>query len=272
MARVLTASLASALLCSVAVGIPSAQQAPTRVLVVDGDRGQDSAEGTHLNPLRSVGEAACRAVEQERLLAAPAGSGRSRRWTIELREGVYPSLSEYDVRCFGVGVPLTVAAHSGERVVMTAGIRIPNSAFKPTSTGSGLVASLPDIAGGLGVGSYGTVSDCSSRIEASMNGQPLLLARWPNVNATTGYNEWGSVLSVENQEPNAEFTLATQASSSCSNPATTDQLSKWAKESDLWTHGTSHESLSTIHRVLLLRVQVAEQLVQCLRLLGLRLG
>lgn len=243
MAQVLTAALGSALLCSVALGVPIG----SRLLVVDGRRGNDGAEGTHLSPLRSVAEAACRAVERERLLSGAADSAGRQRWTIELREGTYPALSEHDVRCFGTGVPLTVAARAGERVVMTAGIRIPNSAFKPADSAGALSASLPTVAGGLVVGSYGAVSECSSRIEASMNGSPLILARWPNINATTGYNEWGSVLSVENQEPNAAFTIATEASSSCSNPATTDQLSKWAKESDLWTHGKRDVLINSSH-------------------------
>jgi hypothetical protein len=255
-ARALTAALGSALLCSVALGVPTGTSLPqhqaeggaaSRVLVVDGRRGHDDAEGTHLSPLRSVGEAACRAVEREKLLSGDADSAGWQRWTIELNEGIYPGLSEHDVRCFGAGAPLTVAARAGERVVMTAGIRIPNSAFKPTGSGGALSASLPTVAGGLGVGSYGVVSDCSSRIEASMNGGPLILARWPNLNATSGYNEWGSVLSVENQEPNAAFTIATEASSSCSNPATTDQLSKWAKESDLWTHGEQGVFIDSSH-------------------------
>lgn len=252
----MTAALGSTLLCSVILGVPTGSSltqhqaeagATSRVLVVDGRRGHDSAEGTHASPLRSVGEAACRAVEQERLLSGGADRAGWQHWTIELNEGIYPGLSEHDVRCFGAGVPLTIAARAGERVVMTAGIRIPNSAFKPTGSGRTLSASLPAVAGGLGVGSYGAVSDCSSRIEASMNGKPLILARWPNINATTGYNEWGSVLSVENQEPNAAFTIATEASSSCSNPATTDQLSKWAKESDLWTHGEQGGFINSYH-------------------------
>ena len=70
-----------------------------------------------------------------------------------------------------------------------------------------------------------------------LNGKPLLLARWPNINASTGYWEWGSVQAALTQQPDASFTIATAASPSCTNPATTQQLTKWAKESDLWTHG-----------------------------------
>jgi hypothetical protein len=239
MIRGTAVALTMSLLYSHVVSVPSLPA--QRVLVVDGAAGREgSAVGTtHPDPFRSVGEAACRAVEQERQLMAADGAP-AQRWTLELRGGTYPSLSEHDLRCFGVGVPLTIAPHAGEPVVMTAGVRIPSSAFKPASGGSSpsqLSASLPGIAASLAVGTYGVVSDCSSRIDVSMNGKPLTLARWPNINASTGYNEWGSVLSVLSQEPNAAFTLATATSSSCSNAVTTAQLASWAKEADLWTHG-----------------------------------
>ena len=80
-------------------------------------------------------------------------------------------------------------------------------------------------------------TSCDSRIEVFLNGKPLLLARWPNINASTGYWEWGSVQAALTQQPDATFTIATAASASCTNPATTQQLTAWAQESDLWTHG-----------------------------------
>jgi hypothetical protein len=69
------------------------------------------------------------------------------------------------------------------------------------------------------------------------NGAPLTLARWPNINRTSGYWEWGSVASVQSPGPNAAFTVATAASASCSNPVSATQLAAWGVEDDLWAHG-----------------------------------
>ena len=161
-----TTAAALALLCSTAAGVPSPA---SRVLIIDGTAALlDGAQGSREAPLQSVGEAACRAVEQEQQLTA--GGGAAQRWTLELRGGDYPSLSEHDLRCFGVGVPLTITAHAGEHVVMSAGVRIPNSALKPSGGSAGqLTVSLPGVAAaGLAVGSYGLVSSCDARVEVSM--------------------------------------------------------------------------------------------------------
>jgi hypothetical protein len=223
---------------ALAAGVPATRTttgAPAaRVLVVDGGAGDDTNDGSHTGaPLRTVGEAACRAVE-----LASASGDPPQPWTLALRGGVYSSLSEDDARCFGVGVPLTVQPHAGEPVLMTGGKRIPTSSFKSAGSAGHLTVSLP-AAAGLPVGSYGDLdgSGCASRIEVFINGKPMTLARWPNINASTGYWEWGSVLAAQSQEPNAAFTIATSASDSCSNPAATAQLEAWSKESDLWTHG-----------------------------------
>ena len=133
------------------------QAAQARVLVVDRLRGHDANDGSATSPLRTIGHAACHAVAQARRggLAQQAGGGPAEEWTIELRGGAYPSLTEEDVSCFGAGVPLTVAPHLGAAVLMTGGKQIPSSAFKPAASGKGLTVSLPSV--GLPLGSYGVL-------------------------------------------------------------------------------------------------------------------
>ena len=101
----------------------------------------------------------CHAVAEARRggLAQQGGAAPAQEWTIELRGGAYPSLTEEDVSCFGAGVPLTLAPHWGEAVLMTGGKQIPSSAFKPAASGKAnhLTVSLPSV--GLPLGSYGVL-------------------------------------------------------------------------------------------------------------------
>ena len=135
------------------------QAAQARTLVVDRLRGHDANDGSATSPLRTIGRAACHAVAEARRggLAQQGGGGPAEEWTIELRGGAYPSLTEEDVSCFGAGVPLTLAPHSGGAVLMTGGKQIPSSAFKPAASGKAnhLTVSLPSV--GLPLGSYGVL-------------------------------------------------------------------------------------------------------------------
>ena len=136
------------------------QAAQARTLVVDRLRGHDANDGSPARPLRTIGRAACHAVGQEARrrggLAQRGGAAPAEEWTIELRGGAYPSLTDEDVSCFGTGVPLTVAPHLGAAVLMTGGKQIPSSAFKPAASGKGhLSVSLPSV--GLPLGSYGVL-------------------------------------------------------------------------------------------------------------------
>ena len=119
--------------------------AADRYLIVDNRVGDDAHDGlTGATPLRTIAAAACRAVENESEgRGSSAAGGKPAGWTLAMRGGVYPSLSEDDVRCFGVGVPLTLQPHAGEPVLMSGGVRIESSAFKKGEKNGQLTTSLP---------------------------------------------------------------------------------------------------------------------------------
>lgn len=160
-------------------------------------------------------------------------------WTVELRGGTYPGgLTADGARCLGVGVPIIIQGRAGEIATLSGGLQIPTAKLAK-GAGKPLTVSLPAL--GLPLGSYGGVEKLScgalSSIEVFVNGEPLTLARWPNINPNTGFWEWGSVKTVEEPGPNAQFTLATAKSATCLNPVSPSQLTAWGKEKDLWTHG-----------------------------------
>lgn len=222
-------------LSGLALGAPTALHTPReRVLTIES--GAD------------IGEAACRAVElaQAQELSEEGGAPPG-WWTVELREGTYSGLSAEGARCLGAGVPLTIQGRAGETAMLTGGQRIPSS--KLTKAGKALTVSLPSL--GLPLGSYGGVDFLScgalSSIEVFLNGEPLTLARWPNIDPSSGYWQWGSVKTVENDGGGgnghggggsggggARFTVATAKSASCDHPVTAAQLLAWSKEKDLW--------------------------------------
>ena len=152
-----------------------------------------------------------------------------------------------------------------QRAVLSGGLRLPRSAFRPRAAGPANaltvdLASLGVNISELGSLAPGTLGQCTGdKVELVEDGVPMTLARWPNANASTGdgypgFNSWANVRAVWGAgggEPQA-FTLVPNASEghppSCPGrpraacpplgPApTAKQLAAWAAEEDLWFHG-----------------------------------
>jgi hypothetical protein len=79
-----------------------------------------------------------------------------------------------------------------------------------------------------------SIGRCFSKPEVFFNGEPLQLARWPNVNSSSSYWEWAQVASAP--DPATSFTLATDGSSA-RNPVSAARLRNWSEEQNLWFHG-----------------------------------
>ena len=78
---------------------------------------------------------------------------------------------------------------------------------------------------------------CFSKPEVFFNGEPLQLARWPNINRSTSYWEWATVASVP--DPSKSFTLEGK-DSGARHPVSAARLKNWSQEQDLWFHGCEY--------------------------------
>eukprot|EP00466_Bigelowiella_natans_P006470 jgi/Bigna1/54059/estExt_Genewise1Plus.C_280055 len=76
----------------------------------------------------------------------------------------------------------------------------------------------------------GGLGGCNTdRAEVFVNGAPLTLARFPNINTSSGYNNWMNIASVENSS--TSFSLADPTGE------VAKRATAWAKESALFFHG-----------------------------------
>eukprot|EP00055_Hartaetosiga_balthica_P013824 m.72705 g.72705 ORF g.72705 m.72705 type:complete len:778 (+) comp8394_c0_seq3:126-2459(+) len=129
--------------------------------------------------------------------------------------------------------PVIFSSSSGARI--NAGKMIPLSAVKTVTLPQGTVYQVDLKA--LGIYEYGNIT-CNSglgncpagssgnegRMELFVNGAPLVLARYPNINLTSGYWEWNNIASVANPQTQFSFHDATHPK-------------KWTNESDVWLWG-----------------------------------
>jgi hypothetical protein len=137
--------------------------------------------------------------------------------------------------------PLTIAAASGEKVVVSGGISIPTSLFtpdtRPTATRGTLVASLTalnitrDDLGMMLAGSC--VDDCQHNTSfLSFGGELMTLSRWPNVanRSSTGW-QWAHASNWTDESPHSFLLDNTTEEASA-------RARRWASEEpDAWLHG-----------------------------------
>lgn len=172
----------------------------------------------------SLREAACSAD-------TAAGSG-SESAVVELRGGVWPPQTLQDTACLGSTRSVVVRPRAGEEVVISAGRQVPTTSLRKQD--AGIYSTLLPVAIGLHPGEYGglTSDGCGSLAQVSYNGEPMTLARFPNVNTVT--DTWNFAAVDKVVDPAGAFTMA---ATNVSYPVNATRLAAWAKEKHLWIHG-----------------------------------
>lgn len=174
----------------------------------------------------SLREAACSAD------TAGSGSG-SDSVIVELRGGIWPPQTLQDTTCLGFTRPVVVRPRAGEEVVISAGRQVPTTALRKQEH-AGIYSTLLPVSIGLHPGQYGglTSAGCGNLAQVSYNGEPMTLARFPNVNTVT--DTWNFAAVDKVIDPAGAFTMA---ATNVSYPVNGTRLAAWAKEKHLWIHG-----------------------------------
>eukprot|EP01064_Diplonema_japonicum_P003712 TRINITY_DN12409_c1_g1_i1.p1 TRINITY_DN12409_c1_g1~~TRINITY_DN12409_c1_g1_i1.p1 ORF type:complete len:637 (+),score=79.85 TRINITY_DN12409_c1_g1_i1:79-1911(+) len=95
----------------------------------------------------------------------------------------------------------------GEGAVLNGGVTVPSHQFTPSNLGGNIVQANLQNTIRLGEVTYSnSLSSCSnSKSELYLNGNRMTVARYPNINQTTGYWEWMLVSSTDSSEPNSFY-------------------------------------------------------------------
>ena len=252
------------LLLATAASSSAPAPTPHHQFFVDAARGSDTGgDGTAARPWQTVNHAATAAA------AAARGAAAAPVTAVTLTGGIYTESLFFGPALSGTpSAPITFrgtpAPQQPQRAVLSGGLALPRSAFKPRAAGPAGALTLDLASLGLNVSELGalapgTLGQCAGdKAELVEDGVPMSLARWPNANASAGgypgFNNWGNVRGVWGSgggEAQA-FTLVPNASDhrppSCPGRPraacppfgpvpTAKQLAAWAGEEDLWFHG-----------------------------------
>jgi len=174
--------------------------------------------------------------------------------TVQIRGGAYHSAAAPIVNWTHRSEAVTFAAYNGEAVLLSAGLELPASAVQPVTNAS-VLARLPAVAranvrvvdlAALGISDLGVVAATDDNmLEVFYGGEPMRLARYPNVNSTDPRLwQWSRAVSGTN----GTFVY------NGDRPTTND----WAAAPDAWIHVYSKfdwsddimalKSLNTAHR------------------------
>jgi len=186
---------------------------------VDPAEGDDGASGTRETPFKTL------------MHAAAEAAGKEQPVTVWLKPGLYPPGNRFNESHSGTPeAPIRFKSLNKGGATIAGGVPIPVDAF---TCESGLCeVNLTSTLGLLEFGSLapGVLGSCNiDKAEVFINGEPLVLARYPNINATTGYNDWMNIGTVENET--SEFTISDPTGSIAA------RASSWESETDVWFHG-----------------------------------
>lgn len=187
---------------------------------VDPNSGSDSAVGTSPSaPFRTL----------HRVADTIAFSrSNSTRQTVHLLPGVYELDKPIvlDERHSNTVWRKAVGSKRAGTVRVRGGYKINPSLFKPWNDHTEIfVAPIDQAAGDLGGLQSGALGTCSnSKAEVFFDGEPLILARYPNIDAQSGKWQWEKIRNV---------TSATTFVFHGNRPIEND----WASASNLWLHG-----------------------------------
>ena len=211
-----------------------AEAAISSPMYVDPVQGSDNNSGTRDSPYKTVVYAATQAQTLSQTASAPV--------TVYLASGVYAGSNQQMSLPKGFSgtsiSPIVFQADpdikAGEaRPLLSAGMNIPVSAFNNYASSPDDVTIYTVDLQSLGVpaSAYGdlapnTLGSCPvQKMEVFYNDSPMLLARYPNFNATSGYSDWMSVDAVQNTT--TSFSLKVDSK----------RTQKWQQEKNLWFHG-----------------------------------
>eukprot|EP00051_Salpingoeca_urceolata_P010906 m.134011 g.134011 ORF g.134011 m.134011 type:complete len:686 (-) comp16903_c0_seq2:1300-3357(-) len=218
MARSVLLHTALAAVVAMASAAPNVQA--TTEYYVSQASGSDTNPGTADKPFATI----THARDVIRSLPEPKGAV-----TVTIHAGVYGNANHaepvlaLDAQDSGApGAPIIYQAAPGANVLVSGGVQVATSLFKPYQ-GSILQADLSGLNISYGDLQAGSLGQCaSSRVaELFVDGKPALLARYPNIDATTGLWQWSSIAKAESTSFQYSGT----------------QPSRWVNETDAWLHG-----------------------------------
>lgn len=194
---------------------------------VDPVNGSDSGPGSESKPFATVLRAASEAAAAAQSAESPV--------TVWLQPAMYTSVSLNASHSGTLSSPITfrgVQAENGNRATLSGGVQIKGFSC-PSGPSALCTANLTE----AGISSFGSLAPgglgrCNVDVsELFLNDQPLVLARYPNKNETTGYNNWMNIKSVPDSAGLTSFVISDPTGDVKSRAA------KWAAEPDLWFHG-----------------------------------
>ena len=192
--------------------------------------GSDSNSGTLASPFATLAKARVAIEAYKSANGLPAGG-----ITVWLRAGYYNQSSTFELTASdsgAAGSPIVYSAYPGEMVYITGAIPLDASGFSLVTSSSPVWSRLDPSAQGnvysiglpsQGITNYGTIKpggfslSVVAPLELFFNGQPMVLARWPNA---------GQPLARTVTAPSG-----TQFTYSGSRP------SRWTQAQDVWMHG-----------------------------------
>lgn len=194
---------------------------------VDGVSGSDKNDGTKTSPFKTLDKA--KAV----LRTLPKTSNI----TVHILPGDYLYLSSpftLGTEDSGNGTNASItwsASSSTGKVRLMAGKSIPPSHFIVSNQYRNTKILQVDLKK-MGIIDYGSLKpnglgQCTNNmLEVFYNGEPLSLARYPNIDPHTGYSQWMNIVDVIDNKASFSYSISDS-----------DRIKNWINASDLWLHG-----------------------------------
>ena len=156
--------------------------------------------------------------------------------TVTIGAGIYPALELTPEDSGTADFPVVWQARASDgSTVISGGVHIPTSLFKPWTGHPGRVLTADISSFDLDFGTIvpvpfpqGMYGNCTTYSKLGLNFQNTraMLARWPNVNSTTGRYTWQY---LESQAKTTDSFSVTQ-------PDVVARMANWSAEPDPWMH------------------------------------
>ncbi|MGC9316895.1 MAG: right-handed parallel beta-helix repeat-containing protein, partial [Armatimonadota bacterium] len=194
--------------------------------------GSDEAAGTRTQPFATLERARDAIREMKAGEELPDGGV-----TVWLGAGMYRRTATFELTEEDSGTeaaPIVYRARPGPRVIISGGVRVPQSAFGPVRD-TAVLGRLPEEAQdhvlradltALGVEEYGSAA--GGGLEVFFGEERMTLARWPN----EGFVEIADILGIEPRD-----VRGTKGDSVGKFVYEGDRPERWLGEKDLWLHG-----------------------------------
>ena len=188
--------------------------------------GAAAADGSTSAPFPTIHAAR----DHLRTLRHEAGGASQRSYRVVIGAGTYAPLR---LEAQDSGSPGRPVVYESDRshgpAVVSAGVQVPKATFRPYAGHPGVLtadlSSLNVDYGSMAIGG-GNYGDCTGYARAALvfSNTSMVLARWPNVNSTSGKYVWEKIK------------LASGKGFTVHDPAAVARMAKWGAEPEPWLH------------------------------------